>query len=70
MADSSPAGSGAAKPAPAGGGGGGGGAAGFDSATVQTVQKIPLLRTRAGPRDGDKWGQRLREELTALIKVR
>lgn len=41
--------------------------AGFDEGTRKTVQQIPLLRTRAGPRDGDQWQARLREELQALI---
>lgn len=31
------------------------------------MQQIPLLRTRAGPRDGEQWQARLREELQALI---
>ena len=51
-----------------GSGGGGAGSAGYDSATKQTVQKIPLLKTRACPRDGEKWTQRLKEEYQALIK--
>ena len=32
------------------------------------VQRIPLLRTRAGPRD-EAWLTRLAEEYSALIKV-
>ena len=28
-----------------------------------------MLKTRAGPRDGDKWKQRLKEEYQALIQV-
>lgn len=39
-----------------------------DSATRTTIQKIPLLRTRAGPLDGDQWNTRLKEEYRALIK--
>lgn len=31
------------------------------------MQKIPVLKTRAGPRDGDKWTERLKEEYKALI---
>jgi len=42
-------------------------AGGFDDSTKKTVQKIPLLKTRAGPRDGEKWNQRLKEEYQALI---
>ncbi len=33
------------------------------------AQRIPLLTVNAGPRDGDKWTQRLKEEYLALIKV-
>ncbi|EQC31613.1 hypothetical protein, variant [Saprolegnia diclina VS20] len=36
--------------------------------TKRTVQKLPLLTTRAGPRDGDAWIARLKEEYTALIQ--
>eukprot|EP01063_Lacrimia_lanifica_P005341 TRINITY_DN13115_c0_g1_i1.p2 TRINITY_DN13115_c0_g1~~TRINITY_DN13115_c0_g1_i1.p2 ORF type:complete len:161 (+),score=62.63 TRINITY_DN13115_c0_g1_i1:68-550(+) len=32
-----------------------------------TVKKIPLLKTKAGPRDGEQWTQRLKEEYEALI---
>lgn len=41
-----------------------------DAATRKTLQGIPLLRVNAGPRDGDKWQARLKEELLALITVR
>eukprot|EP00252_Welwitschia_mirabilis_P018523 TRINITY_DN41154_c0_g1_i1.p1 TRINITY_DN41154_c0_g1~~TRINITY_DN41154_c0_g1_i1.p1 ORF type:complete len:174 (+),score=4.50 TRINITY_DN41154_c0_g1_i1:140-661(+) len=41
---------------------------GWDSNTKSTVQKIPLLTTRAGPRDGAQWTQRLKEEYQSLIK--
>lgn len=37
-------------------------------ATKKAVQSIPLLTIRAGPRDGDLWIQRLKEEYTALIQ--
>lgn len=40
----------------------------IDEGTKQTVQKIPLLSVRAGPRDGDQWVARLKQELNALIK--
>lgn len=40
---------------------------GFDEGVRKTVQQIPLLQTRAGPRDGELWQARLREELQALI---
>lgn len=40
----------------------------WDSGTKDTVKKIPLLKTRAGPREKEEWGQRLKEELQALIK--
>ncbi|MCO5612970.1 hypothetical protein L7F22_067243 [Adiantum nelumboides] len=41
---------------------------GWDTNTKSTVTKIPLLSTRAGPRDGQLWTQRLKEEYQALIK--
>ena len=51
----------AAKPSGASGGG-------FDTQTKRSVQKIPLLKTRAGPRDGAEWVKRLKEEYAALIQ--
>ena len=42
----------------------------YAESTKKAVQKIPLLTVRAGPRDADKWMQRLREEYTALIQVK
>eukprot|EP00929_Paragymnodinium_shiwhaense_P069728 TRINITY_DN35182_c0_g1_i1.p2 TRINITY_DN35182_c0_g1~~TRINITY_DN35182_c0_g1_i1.p2 ORF type:complete len:164 (-),score=42.75 TRINITY_DN35182_c0_g1_i1:362-853(-) len=36
--------------------------------TKAEVQKIPLLTVKAGPLDGEQWIERLKEELTALIK--
>jgi len=35
--------------------------------TKATVKKIPLLKVRAGPRDKEAWGNRLKEELKAMI---
>lgn len=40
-----------------------------DASTKKTLQNIPLLQTRASPRDKDLWVQRLKEEYQALIKV-
>lgn len=40
-----------------------------DAATKKTVAAIPQLKTKAGPRDGDLWVQRLKEEYQSLIKV-
>lgn len=40
-----------------------------DENTRKTLSSIPLLQTRAGPRDKDIWVQRLKEEYQALIKV-
>ena len=40
-----------------------------DEATKKTLASIPLLRTNAGPRDGDQWATRLKEEYMSLIKV-
>nr|CAX73563.1 Ufm1-conjugating enzyme 1 [Schistosoma japonicum] len=39
-----------------------------DETTKKTLASIPLLKTRAGPLDGDMWIQRLKEEYQALIK--
>ncbi|EKX41075.1 hypothetical protein GUITHDRAFT_74934, partial [Guillardia theta CCMP2712] len=36
--------------------------------TKKTLSSLPLLTVNAGPRDGDKWKDRLKEEYTALIK--
>lgn len=41
----------------------------IDNSVKDTVQKIPLLTIRAGPRDGAQWTERLKQELNALIKV-
>lgn len=41
-----------------------------DECTKKTLSSIPLLQTRAGPRDKDIWVQRLKEEYLALIKVK
>jgi len=42
--------------------------AGFGTNVKNAVGKIPLLRTRAGPRDGEAWTQRLKEEYVSLIQ--
>lgn len=39
-----------------------------DEATKRTLAQIPLLKTKAGPRDGELWVQRLKEEYQSLIK--
>jgi len=41
-----------------------------DEATRKQLGSIPLLKAKAGPRDGELWIQRLKEEYQALIKVR
>ena len=38
-----------------------------DRETRATLQRIPLLKVRAGPRDGDAWMARLKEEYASLI---
>ena len=43
---------------------------GPDEATKATVQKLPMLTVKAGPRDGDEWIKRMKEEYMALIQVR
>ncbi len=41
-----------------------------DEATRKTLSGIPLLKTKAGPKDDPKqWVVRLKEEYQALIKV-
>lgn len=40
-----------------------------DESTKKTLSNIPLLQTKAGPRDKELWVQRLKEEYQALIKV-
>lgn len=40
-----------------------------DEGTRKTLSNIPLLQTKAGPRDSELWVQRLKEEYQALIKV-
>lgn len=40
-----------------------------DESTRKTLSGIPLLQTRAGPREKDIWVQRLKEEYQSLIKV-
>lgn len=39
-----------------------------DEGTKRQLSQIPLLNTKASPRDKDLWVQRLKEELLALIK--
>ncbi|KAK7499806.1 hypothetical protein BaRGS_00008897 [Batillaria attramentaria] len=39
-----------------------------DEATKKTLAQIPLLKTKAGPRDGEQWIQRLKEEYQSLIQ--
>lgn len=41
--------------------------AGLNDITKQELKKIPLLKNNAGPRDGDLWLERLKEEFEALI---
>lgn len=40
-----------------------------DEGTRKTLSSIPLLQTKAGPRDKELWIQRLKEEYQCLIKV-
>eukprot|EP00884_Botryococcus_braunii_P005600 jgi/Botrbrau1/15040/Bobra.320_2s0013.3 len=39
----------------------------MDIKTKETVQKIPLLTVKEGPRNKEQWEKRLKEELKALI---
>lgn len=43
---------------------------GFDAGTKKLVQKLPLFSINAGPRDGNEWKKRLKQEYQALIRVR
>ena len=43
--------------------------AGLDNSTKQTLQKIPLLSINAGPRGGEQFKARLKQEYTALIQA-
>eukprot|EP01098_Paradermamoeba_levis_P014442 TRINITY_DN688_c0_g1_i4.p1 TRINITY_DN688_c0_g1~~TRINITY_DN688_c0_g1_i4.p1 ORF type:complete len:192 (+),score=72.90 TRINITY_DN688_c0_g1_i4:79-576(+) len=40
----------------------------MDDSVKNTLKKIPLLTVKAGPKDGEDWVKRLKEELTALIE--
>lgn len=40
-----------------------------DEGTRKALSKLPLLKTKAGPRDKELWPQRLKEEYQALIQV-
>lgn len=40
-----------------------------DDGTRKTLSNIPLLKTKAGPRDKELWVNRLKEEYQSLIKV-
>lgn len=37
-------------------------------ASTGVVDKLPLLKTNAGPGDGEKWRERLKEEYKVLIE--
>nr|QBH72958.1 ubiquitin-fold modifier-conjugating enzyme 1 [Encarsia formosa] len=39
-----------------------------DETTKKTLSSIPLLKTKAGPRETNLWSQRLKEEYLSLIK--
>nr|CAD7410122.1 unnamed protein product [Timema poppensis] len=40
-----------------------------DDSTKKSLSGIPLLKTKAGPRDKDLWVQRLKEEYQGLIQI-
>lgn len=40
-----------------------------DEGTRKTLSSIPLLQTKAGPKDKELWTKRLKEEYVALIQV-
>ncbi|POI18587.1 hypothetical protein CIB84_017669, partial [Bambusicola thoracicus] len=39
-----------------------------EEAARRAVAAVPLLRTAAGPRDRERWAERLKEEYRALIQ--
>lgn len=41
---------------------------GGDDAVLASTKKIPLLTVKAGPRDGEEWSKRLKEEYKSLIE--
>lgn len=41
-----------------------------DEGTKKTLSSIPLLKTKAGPREKELWVQRLKEEYMSLIQVK
>eukprot|EP01099_Mayorella_cantabrigiensis_P003773 TRINITY_DN2846_c0_g1_i1.p1 TRINITY_DN2846_c0_g1~~TRINITY_DN2846_c0_g1_i1.p1 ORF type:complete len:176 (-),score=49.20 TRINITY_DN2846_c0_g1_i1:218-703(-) len=40
----------------------------MEETTISTLKQIPLLTVNAGPRDGEKWIERLKEEYASLIQ--
>ncbi|KAK5986696.1 Ubiquitin-fold modifier-conjugating enzyme 1 [Trichostrongylus colubriformis] len=40
----------------------------MDDSTKSRLKAIPLCKTKAGPRDGDLWIERLKEEYQSIIK--
>ncbi|KFD47422.1 hypothetical protein M514_11691, partial [Trichuris suis] len=40
----------------------------MDASTKKVISSLPILKTKAGPRDQELWTQRLKEEYGALIK--
>jgi len=40
----------------------------MDEKTKKTLSSIPLMKTKAGPREKEAWPQRLKEEYQSLIK--
>lgn len=37
---------------------------------IKRLSQLPIMKIKAGPRDGDLWLQRLEEEYKCLIMVR
>lgn len=37
-------------------------------ASAGILEKLPVLKTNAGPKDGEKWKERLKEEYKVLIE--
>lgn len=40
----------------------------MEQSITQTLERLPFIKTNAGPRDGELWIERLKEEYMLLIQ--
>ena len=40
----------------------------MEQSISQSLEKLPFIKTNAGPKDGDQWIERLKEEYMLLIQ--